>query len=131
MMPGMGRVNPRQMKQAMRKMGISTEDLTDVQEIIILTKTKEYVFKEAEVTIMTVQGQKTFQVVGEPEVRPRSAATAKPGTIALASPAEAGLPEEDITLVMDQTGATREKAIEALKATDGQPAEAILKIMAG
>jgi nascent polypeptide-associated complex subunit alpha len=115
------------MKQAMRKMGISTEELTDVQEITILTKTKEYVFKEAEVTIMTVQGQKTFQVVGEPEVRPRSAAIAKPG----AMPAEAGLPEEDITLVMEQTGATRERAIEALKATEGQPAEAILKIMAG
>jgi nascent polypeptide-associated complex subunit alpha len=127
MMPGMGRVNPRQMKQAMRKMGISTEDLTDVQEIIILTKTKEYVFKEAEVTIMTVQGQKTFQVVGEPEVRPRSAANPKPGATAV----ETGLPEEDITLVMEQTGATREKAIEALKATEGQPAEAILKIMAG
>jgi nascent polypeptide-associated complex subunit alpha len=128
MMPGMGRVNPRQMKQAMRKMGISTEELTDVQEIIILTKSKEYVFKEAEVTIMTVQGQKTFQVVGEPEVRPRSAATAKPGATALA---ETGLPEEDITLVMEQTGSSREKAIEALKATDGQPAEAILMIMAG
>jgi nascent polypeptide-associated complex subunit alpha len=112
----------------MRKMGISTEELTDVQEIIILTKSKEYVFKEAEVTIMTVQGQKTFQVVGEPEVRPRSAVNGKPGAMATA---ETGLPEEDITLVMDQTGASREKAIEALKATDGQPAEAILKIMAG
>ena len=128
MMPGMGRVNPRQMKQAMRKMGISTEELTDVQEIIILTKSKEYVFKEAEVTIMTVQGQKTFQVVGEPEVRPRSVANVKPGA---ADPAAVGLPEEDVTLVMEQTGASREKAIEALKATDGQPAEAILKIMAG
>jgi nascent polypeptide-associated complex subunit alpha len=128
MMPGMGRVNPRQMKQAMRKMGISTEELTDVQEIIILTKTKEYVFKEAEVTVMTVQGQKTFQVVGEPEVRPRTVATAKLGS---GAPAEAGLPEEDVTLVMEQTGATREKAIAALKATDGQPAEAILMIMAG
>ena len=128
MMPGMGRVNPRQMKQAMRKMGISTEELTDIQEIIILTKSKEYVFKEAEVTIMTVQGQKTFQVVGEPEVRPRSAANAKPGA---ADTATIGLPEEDVTLVMEQTGASREKAIEALKATDGQPAEAILKIMAG
>ena len=128
MMPGMGRVNPRQMKQAMRKMGISTEELTDVQEIIILTKTKEYVFKEAEVTIMTVQGQKTFQVVGEPEVRPRSAVISKPGAPATA---ETGLPEEDISLVMEQTGATREKAVAALKATEGQPAEAILMIMAG
>ena len=128
MMPGMGRVNPRQMKQAMRKMGISTEELTDVQEIIILTKSKEYVFKEAEVTIMPVQGQKTFQIVGEPEVRPRSAANANLGATAQA---DTGLPEEDITLVMEQTGASREKAIEALNATDGQPAEAILKIMAG
>lgn len=128
MMPGMGRVNPRQMKQAMRKMGISTEEITDVQEIIILTKTKEYVFKEAEVTIMTVQGQKTFQVVGEPEVRPRSVTTARSSAQA---PAEEGMPEEDVTLVMEQTGATREKAIAALKATDGQPAEAILMIMAG
>jgi nascent polypeptide-associated complex subunit alpha len=128
MMPGMGRVNPRQMKQAMRKMGISTEELTDIQEIVILTKTKEYVFKEAEVTIMTVQGQKTFQVVGEPEVRLRSATTAKPGAPAMV---DDGLPEEDITLVMDQTGASREKAIESLKSCDGQPAEAILKIMAG
>jgi nascent polypeptide-associated complex subunit alpha len=128
MMPGMGRVNPRQMKQAMRKMGISTEELNDVQEIIILTKTKEYVFKEAEVSIMTVQGQKTFQIVGEPEVKPRSAATSKPSASA---PIEAGLPEEDITLVMEQTGASREKAVDALKATDGQPAEAILMIMAG
>ena len=128
MMPGMGRVNPRQMKQAMRKMGISTEEINDVQEIIILTKTKEYVFKEAEVSIMTVQGQKTFQIVGEPEVRPRSAATSKPGASA---PVEEGLPEEDIALVMGQTGSTREKAVEALKATDGQPAEAILMIMAG
>jgi nascent polypeptide-associated complex subunit alpha len=128
MMPGMGNINPRQMKQAMRKMGISTEELTDVQEIIILTKTKEYVFKEAGVTIMTVQGQKTFQVVGEPEVRPRSAVIAKPGAPATA---DTGLPEEDITLVMEQTGATREKAVAALKATEGQPAEAILMIMAG
>jgi nascent polypeptide-associated complex subunit alpha len=106
MMPGMGRVNPRQMKQAMKKMGISTEELKDIEEIIILTKSKEYVFKEAEVTVMTVQGQKTYQVVGEPEVRPRSVG-------------------------LEQTGSSREKAIEALKATDGQPAEAILKIMAG
>ena len=127
MMPGMGRVNPRQMKQAMRKMGISTEELTDVQEITILTKTKEYVFKEAEVTIMTVQGQKTFQIVGEPLVRPRAAAA----TPAPTAPAGPVLPEEDITLVMEQTGASREKAVEALQSTDGQPAEAILKLMAG
>ena len=39
------------------------------------------------------------------------------------------MPEEDIKLVMSQTGASREKVIEALKATDGQPAEAIIKLI--
>jgi len=39
------------------------------------------------------------------------------------------LMKEDIQLVMDQTGVSRERAIEALKATSGSPAEAILKIM--
>ena len=35
----------------------------------------------------------------------------------------------DIDLVMSQTGCDRAKAIEALTAVNGQPAEAILKIM--
>jgi len=32
---------------------------------------------------------------------------------------------------MSQTGASKEKAVQALKECDGQPAEAILKIMSG
>jgi len=127
MMPG--HMNPRQVKQAMRKLGIKTEELQDVTDVVIRTKTKQYVIRDAGVTIMEMQGQKTFQIVGDAEITPLEAATsAKP---AAATPAAPSIPEDDIKLVMDQTGASREKAIEALKATDGQPAEAILKIMAG
>jgi nascent polypeptide-associated complex subunit alpha len=122
MMPGMRGVNPRQMKQAMKRMGISTEDINGVEEVIIRTKDKEYVIKDAAVTIMEVQGQKTFQVVGEPTVSARSAAPSAKG-------GEPQLPEEDVELVMAQTGAAREQAIKALKESGGQPAEAILKIM--
>ena len=122
MMPGMRGVNPRQMKQAMKRMGITTEDINGVEEVIIRTKDKEYVIKDAAVTIMEVQGQKTFQVVGEPSVSARAAAPAVKG-------AEPQVPEEDIELVMSQTGAGREQAIKALKESGGQPAEAILKIM--
>jgi nascent polypeptide-associated complex subunit alpha len=122
-------MNPRQVKQAMRKLGIKTEELQDVTDVVIRTKTKQYVIRDAGVTIMEMQGQKTFQIVGDAEITPLEAATsAKP---AAATPAAPSIPEDDIKLVMDQTGASREKAIEALKATDGQPAEAILKIMAG
>lgn len=122
MMPGMRGVNPRQMKQAMKRMGITTEDINGVEEVIIRTKDKEYVIKDAAVTIMEVQGQKTFQVVGEASV---SARTAAPAT----KSAEPQMPEEDVELVMSQTGAGREQAVKALKESGGQPAEAILKIM--
>ena len=46
MMPGMGRgVNPRQMKQAMKRMGISQEEMQGVEEVVIRTADKEYVIK--------------------------------------------------------------------------------------
>jgi nascent polypeptide-associated complex subunit alpha len=127
MMPGMRGVNPRQVKQAMKKMGIETEELKDVAEVIIRTKDKQYVIKDAEVTIMKVQGQKTFQIVGEDKVMPLDQA---PRTSeAKTEPTKPSIPEEDVQLVMAQTGATREKTIEALKACDGQPAEAIIKLI--
>ncbi len=120
MMPGMGRgVNPRQMKQAMKRMGISTEEMKGVEEVIIRTADKEYVIKDAAVSCIVMQGQKTYQVVGEPEVRSRQ-------KIIEEGP---GIPEEDIQLVMSQTEASKEEAVQALKDCDGQPAEAILKIM--
>ncbi len=124
MMPG--HMNPRQVKQAMKRLGIKTEEIEDVTEVLIRTKTKQYVIKDASVTIMEMQGQKTFQIVGEEEVMPLEAAPAKTAATAPSAPK---FPEGDVKLVMDQTGVTREKAIEALSATDGQLAEAILKIM--
>jgi len=100
-------------------MGISQEEMADVEEVIIRTADKEYVIKDAAVTCVTMQGQKTYQVVGETEVRSRQEAKVE----------EPGIPEEDVQLVMSQTGASKEKATKALKECDGQPAEAILKIM--
>ncbi len=122
MMPGMRGVNPRQMNQAMKRMGITTEDINGVEEVIIRTKDKEYVIRDAAVTIMEVQGQKTFQVIGDATVSARTVAPAAKG-------GESQVPEEDIELVMSQTGAEREQVIKALKESGGQPAEAILKIM--
>jgi nascent polypeptide-associated complex subunit alpha len=122
MMPGMRGVNPRQMKQAMKRMGITTEDIQGVEEVVIRTRDKEYHIKDAAVTVMDVQGQKTFQIIGEATIIPRGASP--PG-----HSAEPSLPEEDIELVMGQTGCERERAIRSLKESGGQPAEAILNIM--
>jgi nascent polypeptide-associated complex subunit alpha len=118
-MSGMGRINPRQMKQAMKKMGIRNTELKDVSEIIIRMPNEELIFKCPEVSIMEVQGTKTYQISGEPESRPV-------GTV---DDSGEVIPAEDIELVMSQTGCDKETAVSALQECGGQPAEAIVKIM--
>ena len=119
MMPG-GRMNPKQMKAMMKRMGITQEDIEDVEEVVIKTRSKEIFFKDAAVTSMTVQGQKTYQIVGTPQERPRKKEE---------QPEQGGIPEDDIKLVMAQTGCSASEARKALETTDGALAEAILKIM--
>ncbi|MDR0778433.1 MAG: nascent polypeptide-associated complex protein [Methanomassiliicoccaceae archaeon] len=119
-MSGMGKINPRQMKQAMKKMGIRNTDLKDVSEVVIRMPNEELVFKYPEVSIMEVQGTKTYQISGEPESRPVGSVDESTGEV---------IPAEDIELVMSQTGCDKETAVNALQAVGGQPAEAIIKIM--
>ncbi len=125
MMPGMRGMNPRQMKQAMKKMGISTDEIDGVEEVIIRTSDKEYVISNASVTVMTVQGQRNYQVIGDEEVRTRGHSSD------IKEPGETTIPNEDVELVISQTGCDRAAAIKALEATSGQPAEAIIHIISG
>lgn len=113
------RVNDRQMKQAMKKMGIKQAPIDGVTEVVIRTKDKEYVVTNADVIRIEMGGNVSYQVSGVTEERPV-------GADGVAKPV---FPEEDISLIMSQTGCDREKAIAALEAVDGQPAEAIVKIM--
>lgn len=112
MMPG--NMNPRQMKQMMKRLGINVKEIENVEEIIIRTDTKEYIFDRAEVTIMDAQGQKTYQITGRPRIVDRNV--------------EEGIPQEDIDLVAEQTGKSKGEAEKALAETDGDIAEAILKL---
>jgi len=97
----------------MKQLGINIKDIEGVEEVIIRTKDKEYIFRDVEVTVMEAQGQKTYQIIGNPEIKNR------------------GLPEEDIKLVMEKTGKSREEAEKALKESNGDIAEAIMKLMEG
>jgi nascent polypeptide-associated complex subunit alpha len=129
MIPGFGRggVDPRRMKKMMKQFGINIEELDDVKEVIIKTRAKDYIFKSPAVTIMTTQGEKTYQITGKPEtVEKEGGATSD--TIS-EEPVEPAIPDEDVKLVMDQTGASEEDAKKALEECDGNPAEAILKLM--
>ncbi len=118
---GMRGINPRQMQRTMRSMGITQTDVKDVIEVIIRTKDNDIVITNAEVACINMKGSKQYQVAGTETILPAgSAGTGAAGPVFAA---------EDIELVMSQTNCDREKAIEALEACDGQPAEAIIKIM--
>jgi len=122
MIPG-GRANPRQMRQAMKRLGIEQEQLDGVEEVVIRTTTKEYVIRDANVTAMTAQGQKIWTVVGEPIVRDRADAKKAEGATALT------IPDEDVKLVAEKAGVSEEEARKALEDASGEPAEAIIRLM--
>lgn len=110
MMPG--RINTRQMNQMMKKLGINVKEIENVQKVIIQTNTKDYIFDNAEVTMMDAQGQRTFQISGKPRIVER----------------QETIPKEDIELVVQQTGKSAEEAKKALAESKGDIAEAILKL---
>jgi len=108
MMPG--RINPRQMNQMMKRLGINIKEIENVEQVIIRTDTKEYIFDDAEVTVMDAQGVKTYQISGKPRIVER----------------KEEIPQSDIDLVSEQTGKSKEEAKKALEKTNGDIAEAIL-----
>ena len=126
MIPG-GPRNARQMEQMMRRLGMTSEPIPEVEEVIVRTRSTEHVFERPEVTVLTVQGVRTYQVVGQSVVRSRSAGSPSNAAAGVAPPS--GPPEEDVRLVMDQANVSREEALEALFQAKGEPAEAIMKIL--
>ena len=136
MIPGFRGMNPHKMKRMMKQMGTNIQELDDVEEIIIRTSDKEIVFDDdVAVTIMVTQGQKTYQIVGNPSERARGEDSKTKSKSIRDTESETedeeppSIPQEDIELVCQQTGVSEEEAKAALEACDGNPAEAILKLM--
>ena len=116
MLPGAG-MNPKQLKQmqrAMKQMGMDNKDVKGVTEVVIKFKTKEIVISNPKVNLMDFMGQQTYQVSGK--------------IVENKIEAELVIPEDDVDLVSTQTGVNKEKALETLKETKGDLAEAILRL---
>lgn len=103
-----GGMDPKKMQGMMKQMGIKSEDIP-AKKVIIETESGKYVVDNPQVVEITVQGQKSFQVSGEVKF-------------------EEGISEDDIKMVVEQAKCSEEQAIEALKAKNGDIAEAIIYI---
>ncbi len=114
------RMNPREQRRMMQRMGMNMDTVPDVQQVIIRTNSKDIVIDEPQVAILQVQGQKMYQIIGG-EVSEQS-----PSQRQTATAAQPMFSEEDVRLVADQTGKSLEKAKEALEECQGDLAKAIL-----
>jgi len=114
----MRRISPREFRRLTQRIGLNIEELKGVQEVIIRLMDKELVFSDAKVQVIDAKGEKIYQIFGNPVERE------------LKEEEEVEIKDEDIRLVMDQTGASREEALEALKETGGDLAQAIILIRA-
>ena len=102
------KMNPRQMKRMMKQMGMAMEEL-DAKEVLIKLEDREIVIKNPTVSVVKVQNQKTYQVMGEEqEVQ--------------------SVPEEDIKMVAEKAGVSLEDARDALERSKGDLAEAIMSL---
>jgi len=105
MMPNM---DPKQMARMMKQMGINTEEVA-AERVIIETADEKIIVEPAQVTKISAQGQDSFQVSGSVRT-------------------EQSMKDEDVELVMEKAGCTREQATEALTKSGGDIAEAIISL---
>jgi len=125
MFGGGGGLDPQKMQQMMEQMGIDIEEL-DAEEVIIRLPEEELVFDDADVQRMDAQGQETYNIVGSPESRPRGdSGRADEGE---SDDGETGIPQDDVDLVAQRTGASTADARAALEATDGDLAAAVERL---
>ena len=106
-------MNPRDVQKAMKKLGIKQEEI-EAELVIIRTADKDLIIRNPQVSRVNMMGQETFQIAGEIEEAEKSD--------------KVEINEDDVATVIGQTNCSREEALEAIEGSNGNLAEAILKL---
>ena len=106
----MSGMNPKQMQRMMHQLGIKNEELATKKVVFELEDGRTLVVDAPQVSIIEMQGQKIYNVIGE------------------AREEKKGIPAEDIEMVAKQANVDKKKAEAALKKNEGDIAEAILEL---
>nr|BAJ47159.1 nascent polypeptide-associated complex subunit alpha [Candidatus Caldarchaeum subterraneum] len=118
----MKRLSPREMRRAQERMlknlGLNVEEMGQAEEVVIKLGERVITLRGPLVYAVKTGGEKIFQIIGGEEVAAQVVET-KP----VYEPSE-----EDVSLVMAQTGASEEEAKKALLDSGGDLAKAILMI---
>jgi len=112
----MRKTNPRQTKRMMQRLGMKVDEVPNAKQVIIRTENKDILIDNPDVAVIEVQGQRMFQIVGGRVSEERVTKDV----------IEEEIPNEDVQLVVNQTGKSLSEVKAALKETNGDLAKAIL-----
>lgn len=101
-------MNPRQVEQAMKKLGVKQVEI-DASEVIIKCSDKTLVVRDPHVVKVNMMGQESLQITGE-------------------ITEEASMSADDVATVAAQAHVSAEEARHALEEARGDLAEAILAL---
>ena len=107
------KMDNRNARRMMDRLGINMKEIPIGEEVVFKTPGREMHITNASVSEDNAQPQRVIQVIGEVEEVEVERKT---------------FSEEDILLVQQQTGVSKERAVAALEETDGEVARAILKL---
>jgi len=105
-----GNINPKQMQGMMKKMGIAQTEI-NAKRVIIECEDKKIILDDPSVIKISMQGNVSYQISG-PE---HEESTEE-------------FNEEDVKMVIEKTGRSREQVIDFLKSNGGDIALAIMEL---
>lgn len=103
-----GGMDPKKMQKMMKQMGIESTEIK-AKRVVIEKEDENIIISNPAVTQIEMQGQKSFQIAGGVTT-------------------EGKVKEDDISMVMEKAGVPRGDAEKALKESNGDIAEAIMKL---
>ncbi|MFC1803807.1 nascent polypeptide-associated complex protein [Thermoproteota archaeon] len=116
-------MDSRRARRMMKQMGVNMNELGDIKRVILQGDKREIIIEGAQVTSINVQGTKMYQIAGGRETE------GKPSTeTVLEEKAPLEIPEEDILLVAQQANVGIDVARKTLEESEGDLAQAIIKL---
>jgi nascent polypeptide-associated complex subunit alpha len=104
----------REMRRMLDKMGLEMKEMSEIEEVVIRTETKELYLIKPQVVEMKGKDSTIFQVVAtDIEERQKEVPSFR---------------EEDVVLVMQQASVSKDRAIQALTDSKGDLAQAIINL---
>jgi nascent polypeptide-associated complex subunit alpha len=112
-----GGMSPKQMQTVMKRMGIKVEEIV-AERVIIQCADKNIIITNPQVMLTKMPNQEMFQISGDVSEDEKGSE----------EEVETEITQEDVEVVMDQTGVDRKTAEDVLEETRGDIALAILKL---